>query len=105
MDTELNKIRLEQFQYDAIIRSFKASFLENDHLWIFGSRVDLNKRGGDIDIAIISDKINNLDKRKIRLTLYELMGEQKIDIISGKAVMSPFLKKAIKTGVLLNGRS
>jgi hypothetical protein len=35
--------------------------------------------------------------------VYNLIGEQKIDIISGKTDISPFLKKAVETGVLLNG--
>jgi len=74
-------------------------------IYLYGSRCNDNKGGGDIDIAIVSDKISKTDKSKIRLALYDLIGEQKIDIISGKTNMSPFLQKAVLTGVLLNEKS
>jgi Polymerase beta, Nucleotidyltransferase len=72
-------------------------------LYIYGSRCDDTRHGGDIDIVIISDKISKTGKSKIRLALYDLIGEQKIDIVSGKTNISPFLQKAVTTGVLLNG--
>ncbi len=74
-------------------------------IYLYGSRCDDKKRGGDIDIAIVSDEITKSEKSKIRLTLYNLIGEQKIDIVSGKITESVFLEKAVRTGVLLNGRS
>ncbi len=97
-------MRLSNFEKKSIIDTILFYDPEAE-LYLYGSRCNDYKRGGDIDIAIISDKINNLEKRKIRLTLYDLIGEQKIDIVSGKTIMSPFLKKAVETGVLLNGRS
>lgn len=52
---------------------------------LFGSRVDLTKRGGDIDLYIKIKYQPYLDlhdiKRKVRLVLCEQLGEQKFDII------------------------
>lgn len=45
-------IRLEQSDLYSIIQTFKECFEESDHLWLFGSKVDSNKRGGDIDLYI-----------------------------------------------------
>lgn len=97
-------MRLSEYEKQSIIDTI-VNIDPEAEIYLYGSRCNDNKGGGDIDIAIVSDKIKKSEKSKIRLTLYDLIGEQKIDIISGKAVMSPFLKKAVKTGVLLNGRS
>lgn len=70
---------------------------------LFGSRADDTKRGGDIDIAVISEKIRREDKTKIRLRLYDLIGEQKIDILLAKDEARPFVRLAKKSGVLLYG--
>ena len=45
-------IRLKDYEIVAITDAFKKLFLPQDHLWIFGSRVDMDKRGGDIDLYI-----------------------------------------------------
>ena len=97
-------MRITKFEQKSIIETI-SFFDPQVEIYLYGSRCDNNKSGGDIDIAIVSDKISKSEKRKIRLSLYNLIGEQKIDIVSGKTIMSPFLKKAVKTGVLLNGRS
>lgn len=56
----------------------------SDHLWIFGSRVNLNKKGGDIDLYIETNldhdsmiKANSLFLNKLQ----KKIGEQKIDVI------------------------
>ena len=97
-------MRLSELEIKSIISVIEKLDPEAE-IYLYGSRIDDSKRGGDIDLAIVSDRINNREKRKIRLTLHDLLGEQKIDIISGKTNMSPFMKKAVNTGVLLNGRS
>ncbi len=52
-------------------------------LYLFGSRVDDNKRGGDIDILILSQKKLSLsEKLIIKRNFYKQYGEQKIDLVS-----------------------
>lgn len=65
---------------------------------LFGSRVDDNKRGGDIDLLVISGIITRDDKRKIKLKLYESIGEQKIDLVLAVDDLEPFVKLALASG-------
>jgi hypothetical protein len=80
-----NKVRLEQSQYEAIILAFRSCFLANDHLWIFGSRTNLNARGGDIDLYIETNSLDVDDaynrKSKFIDLIWEKIGEQKIDVV------------------------
>jgi hypothetical protein len=78
-------IRLEQSDIESIIKSFKECFEEQDRLWIFGSRVHLNKRGGDIDLYIEVvdfdiDKVHE-QRQNFWVLLQDRLGEQKIDIV------------------------
>lgn len=79
------KVRLSESDLYAITEIFKRSFLEEDHLWIFGSRVDLSKKGGDVDIYIETSaktaKIATKMKSNFLWDLEQAIGEQKIDIV------------------------
>jgi predicted nucleotidyltransferase len=73
----------------------------NAHVYLFGSRVDDTKKGGDIDLLILSDRLTSDDKRTIKMKLYELLGEQKIDLVIAADDSDPFVKLAFETGVEL----
>jgi predicted nucleotidyltransferase len=70
-------------------------------IYLFGSRVHDDKKGGDIDLLIFSDVLSQKDTSKIKHTLWDIIGEQKIDIIIAKDDSHPFTKIALKEGVLL----
>ena len=70
-------------------------------MYLFGSRVDDSKKGGDIDLLVMSDRLTRDDKRRIKTRLYELIGEQKIDILLAADDSDPFVKLALETGVKL----
>jgi len=72
-------------------------------VWLFGSRADDSKKGGDIDIGILSEKIDFSEKLGIKIALYEKIGEQKIDLVVSKTGEDIFFKSAVKEGILLNG--
>lgn len=79
------KVRLSTRIIDAISRSFLEHFLPDDKLWLFGSRLDLSKKGGDIDLYIETN-IDNVDTavdRKIAFlsNLKKEIGDQKIDVV------------------------
>jgi predicted nucleotidyltransferase len=60
-----------------------SSIDSNAKVYLFGSRTDDNKKGGDIDILILSDKKIDFDKiMKLRIKFYEKFGEQKLDIVN-----------------------
>ncbi|HZX21873.1 MAG TPA: nucleotidyltransferase domain-containing protein [Clostridia bacterium] len=70
-------------------------------VYLFGSRVDKDARGGDIDLLVLSRKLAQEDSNKIRHRLWDIMGEQRIDIVIAKDDTHPFIKIALKGGILL----
>ena len=49
-------MRITEHEMNVIIEAVKNADQEA-RVWLFGSRVDDSKKGGDIDIAILSEKI------------------------------------------------
>lgn len=70
-------------------------------VWLFGSRVNDQAKGGDIDLLILSKKIGFKDRASVRLALYELIGEQKIDLLIAADDTDPFTRIALAEGVRL----
>jgi len=70
-------------------------------IYLFGSRVDDTKKGGDIDILIFSDRLTFEDKLEIKAYLFERIEEQKIDLIISQDESDPFIRMALKQGVRL----
>ena len=60
-------MRITDYQLKVIKNIFLKHFSPQDHIWLFGSRVDSNKKGGDIDIYIeTTDKnIDTIIEKKI----------------------------------------
>ena len=77
--------------------------LSNDaKIYLFGSRVDDNKRGGDIDLLIISKRLTKKDLRIIRIDFFKKFGEQKLDIILDNGELkNPFIKHIFQKAILL----
>ncbi len=93
-------MRLKNFEIAAI----KEIVLHRDpeaEIYLFGSRVDDTQRGGDIDLLIMSQSLTFLDKRKIRLALYDALGEQKIDLLLAQDDSKAFVRMALEQGVKL----
>jgi uncharacterized protein len=65
-------------------------------VYLFGSRVDHGKKGGDIDLLILSDSLGFDDKLKIKKRIFEQIDEQKIDIVIGRKNEDPFIKSVLK---------
>lgn len=70
-------------------------------IYLFGSRVHDEKRGGDIDILILSSQITEEHRRSIKLQLYDALGEQKIDLLIAADTSKPFVRIALENGVLI----
>lgn len=102
------KIRISNEDLIIIENIFKKYFTNRDHLWLFGSRADCNKKGGDIDFyieTIETDlKIANQKVSYFIINLQELLGDQKIDVVlnvlSTKQTL-PIYNIAKQTGVQL----
>lgn len=77
-------------------------FDKNAAIFLFGSRTDESKKGGDIDLLIISGKILYNERRKIKLELLKKLGDRKIDlIIADNPDKNTFIQFAYKHGVKL----
>lgn len=93
-------MRLKEYEQKAIVSTVKG-LDQNAHVYLFGSRADDSKKGGDIDLLVMSTKLTSDDKRTIKMKLYELIGEQKIDIVLAADDSDPFVKLALEGGVEL----
>lgn len=93
-------MRLKDYERAAILTSVRC-FDASARVYLFGSRVDDTKKGGDIDLLLMSDTITSDNKRSIKMKLYELLGEQKIDIVLAADDSDPFVKLALDSGVEL----
>ncbi len=71
-------MRLTQKEKDNLLKSIH--YWDNDaQVYLSGSRTNDNKKGGDIDLAVRSNKIGLKEKIDIKLKFFEEFGEQKID--------------------------
>ncbi len=98
-------MRLSTYEIDVIKDTFKDIF-QNGDIYLFGSRIDDNKKGGDIDLYIkLSSPLQIKDmmakKSKFRLKLEDKIGEQKIDIIISRNTSRPIEKEALQKGIKL----
>jgi predicted nucleotidyltransferase len=75
----------------------------NAKVWLFGSRVDDSKKGGDIDIAIFSEKIDKdvMQKIQVRRLICDRIGEQKIDIVTTNSGKEAIFRLAVAEGIQL----
>jgi uncharacterized protein len=89
-DRERNTIVSAVHRYDA-----KAQ------VYLFGSRVDDAKKGGDIDLLVRSASIGAAERRRIRRSICDAIGEQKIDILVAANLDNPLVRVAQRSGVLL----
>ena len=71
-------------------------------VYLFGSRVDDSRRGGDIDLLVrtTSAKKGILDRVRMAARIKSLIGDQKIDII-GDYEDNQVVREALKNGILL----
>ncbi|MDH4286269.1 MAG: nucleotidyltransferase domain-containing protein [Gallionella sp.] len=99
-------MRLTQQQIAAIRISAKEVFGAGAQVWLFGSRVDDRRRGGDIDLLVrpaathikpsLASKIRFLNKLEGRI------GERKVDVVvEADNDSRPIVRVAHETGVLL----
>jgi len=96
-------MRLTPFEAKAIKQAFCETF-EDGKIYLFGSRVDDSKRGGDIDLYLCpSQKFEDerIRKRMFLIKLDEYIGEQKIDVIIAKDENRLIEKEALKMGIEL----
>lgn len=77
-------MRLKNADQSRIISTLDHFVKAPYRLYLFGSRADESKKGGDIDLLVLTDKESvkelNTAKSRIIITLHKTIGERKIDL-------------------------
>ncbi len=101
-------MRLTPQQQSAIRTAVAETFGEDATIWLFGSRVDDNKRGGDIDLLIetkVLDVTTIVRSELAFLTKLQMkLGEQRIDVLvdyPSRQYTTPIFAIAKQLGVRL----
>ncbi len=89
-------------KYHQTIKKYFNEFFEGE-IYLFGSRVDDTKKGGDIDLYLVIRNQEDLFSRKIKFLsrVKRELGEQKIDIVFNTDSSRLIEKEAIKWGIQL----
>ena len=96
-------MRLTPKEIEAIVGTFEAVFRNGD-IYLFGSRVDNSLKGGDIDLYIDADDMENIFEKKISflVSLKRKIGEQKIDVVLSRDKNRLIEQEALNKGIKLN---
>ncbi|WP_457560402.1 nucleotidyltransferase domain-containing protein [Caminibacter sp.] len=94
-------MRLSRKEIEVIKRYFYEIF--DGEIYLFGSRIDDKKRGGDIDLYLVVKDKSNLFERKIKFLakVKREIGDRKIDIVFNKDENRFIEKEAKKWGIKL----
>jgi len=95
-------MRITEYQKNTIIEAVKNSD-PNAKIWLFGSRTDDSKKGGDIDIAIFSEIIDKdvMQKIQVKRFICDRIGDQKIDIVTTNSGKEAIFRLAVAEGIQL----
>lgn len=98
-------MRLTQSEIDAIRCTYLDVF-QNGSVYLFGSRVDDNQKGGDIDLYVVPENklsSSQLLEKKIDflVQLKNRIGEQKIDVIIARDQNRLIEQEALRKGIKL----
>jgi len=87
-----------------MVREVDKIFGDKSKLYLFGSRADEQKKGGDIDLYLIPEIKEDAYNNKIKLinAITENLGDQKIDLIIQKDKTRPIEIEAQAKGIELD---
>lgn len=95
-------MRLQSKEIQTIIRIAKEIYGEGVKVYLFGSRLNDEKRGGDIDLLVRTEGEKKGVLARIRMIsrLKQYLGDQKIDVI-GDHEDSLVVHEALEKGMQL----
>jgi predicted nucleotidyltransferase len=80
------------------IKNTAELLFPDTEVYLFGSRLFDNKKGGDIDILLLSEKkIESKKIRNFKIAFYKRFGWQKIDLVNFTRTEESTFKKLILT--------
>ena len=95
-------MRLTDNERNAIVEAVKNAD-PAAQVWLFGSRADDDKKGGDIDLGVLSRRINLMEEIEIKQMICDKIGEQRIDLVVSKDGQEVFFRHVAMKGILLYG--
>jgi len=100
-------LRLTQHQIQTIKQATTDIFGPEAQVWLFGSRVDDSKRGGDIDLYLELPKTDKKEQKRLEtrfwIRLQRALGERRIDVVTHQVGThpGPIQEQARQTGIQL----
>lgn len=99
-------MRLTKTEIAVIKDQANIYFGPNTEVWLFGSRVNNDERGGDIDLYInLVTETDDLMNKSLQYNaaLQGILGEQKIDVVTHKKdqEMRSIDKEVLRNGIKL----
>ena len=87
----------------AAIREEVARLDDRAQVWLFGSRVRDDQKGGDIDLVIRSDRIRLAERVELKVRLQDRLGGMPLDLVVSPASASApaWVEAAINEGIPL----
>ena len=93
-------MRIQAAEREAIVSAI-ISIDKDSEIYLFGSRIDDSRRGGDIDILVKSDVISHKMLAHIESAIFDKIEEQKIDVVlNRKNENSTFSNMVLAQGAL-----
>jgi uncharacterized protein len=93
-------MRIQPEEQAAIVSTI-TSFDKESEIYLFGSRLDDAKRGGDIDILVKSDVICRNMLAHIEDELFKKIDEQKVDfVLTLKKDLNSFSRMVLAQGAV-----
>lgn len=89
--------------YRDVIKKYFYEFFQQGDIYLFGSRVDDTKKGGDIDLYLVLTEHVNLFEKKLKFLsrIKRELGDQKIDVVFNMDDSRLIEKEAIQWGIKL----
>lgn len=95
-------MRLSSEAVHVIQEAFLRVF-EKGELYLFGSRVDDSRKGGDIDLYVVADHRDRMGEKRIEFLtqIKRQIGDQRIDLVIERGTKRPIDEIATSQGLLL----
>lgn len=95
-------MRLTPAQHERILQATHQNFGADAHVWLFGSRVDDTRRGGDIDLYVETTQASTLlSALRCKIALEESLDLHVDLVVSEPGKNKPIYQIAKKQGVQL----
>jgi len=90
-------------RYVKVIKKYFYEFFTEGEIYLFGSRTDDKKKGGDIDLYLKIQNHSNLFEKKLKFLsrIKRELGDQKIDVVFNTDDTRLIEREAIQWGIKL----